>query len=85
MPLHQRGQDRRVEPAAQVGRDRHVGAQLQAHGVVQRLAHLLFPILERALFVLVLRREVVLPVAALGAAALLEHQDPPGRQFLARP
>ena len=36
-----RGGDRGIEPAAQIGADRHVGAQADAHGVEQQRAHLL--------------------------------------------
>ena len=57
MPLDERGQDGRVEAAAQVRRDRHVGAQLQTHGVVQQSrARCSFQYSNGALFVLVLAR-----------------------------
>ena len=80
--LHERGQDRRIESAAEIGCHRHVRAQLQPHGVMQHRAHLVLPRLEGLLLVIVLARELVPPVLVQRTLAFLQHERAPRRELL---
>jgi hypothetical protein len=82
LPLRDGTQDRRIEPAGQVSRDRDVGAEPQAHRVLQDLADPLHcpPLVDRLDAGVVEvevppARDVELPVGEPGEAACRQRAD----------
>ena len=74
----ERGDDARVEPAAQVRADRHVGAQVEADRVGEQLAA---SALVKSAGVVEVGLEVDLPVAARLDVAVADAQEVAGQQL----